>query len=91
MDINAEIPNVLIVDDDKDMCKTLSCILELDGYKVSTAYTGSEGVARVKEGSFNITILDIRLPDIDGVELLEIIKKERYPVHCGPSPPGCLA
>lgn len=75
MDINVEIPNVLIVDDDKGMCKTLSRIFELDGYRVSTASTGSEGVARVKEDTFNVAVLDIRLPDIDGVELLEIIKK----------------
>jgi PAS domain S-box-containing protein len=75
VDINVEIPNVLIVDDDKGMCKTLSHIFELDGYKVSTASTGSEGAARIKEGSFNVAVLDIRLPDIDGVELLEIIKK----------------
>ncbi|MEW6419000.1 MAG: response regulator [Nitrospirota bacterium] len=75
MDINVEIPNVLIIDDDKGMCKTLSRIFELDRYRVSTASTGSEGVARIKEGSFNVAVLDIRLPDIDGVELLEIIKK----------------
>lgn len=80
MDINADIstssiPNVLIIEDDKGMCKTLSHIFELDGYRVSTASTGSEGAARIKEGSFNVAVLDIRLPDIDGVELLEIIKK----------------
>ncbi len=75
MDFNVEIANVLIVDDDKGMCKTLSRIFELDGYKVSTAYTGSEGAARIEEGSFNVAVSDIRLPDIDGVELLEIIKK----------------
>jgi PAS domain S-box-containing protein len=75
VDINVGIPNVLIVDDDKGMCKTLSRIFELDGYKVSTSYTGSEGASRIKEGSFNVAVLDIRLPDIDGVELLEIIKK----------------
>lgn len=69
------IPNVLIIDDDKGMCKTLSRILELDGYKVSTANTGSNGAACLQESSFNIAILDIKLPDIDGVELLENIKK----------------
>ncbi|MEW6675828.1 MAG: response regulator [Nitrospirota bacterium] len=75
MNINDNIPNVLIIDDDKGMCRTLSHILGLDGYKVSTANTGSEGAARIKEGFFDIAILDIRLPDIDGVELLEAIKK----------------
>ncbi len=44
----SSIPNVLIIDDDKGMCKTLSRILELDGYKVSTANTGSNGAACIK-------------------------------------------
>lgn len=68
-------PAVLIIDDDKGMCKTLSRILELDGYHISTANTASEGIALAKEHVFNIALLDIKLPDIDGVELLEILKK----------------
>jgi PAS domain S-box-containing protein len=71
----SSIPNILIIDDDKGMCKTLSRILELDGYIISTANTANEGTALIKGGSFNLAVLDIKLPDIDGVELLEIIKK----------------
>jgi len=73
--LTSSIPNILIIDDDKGMCKTLSHILELDGYRISTANTANDGAALIKGDSFNIAILDIRLPDIDGVELLEIIKK----------------
>lgn len=71
----SSIPNILIIDDDKGMCKTLSRILELDGYRISTANTANDGTALIKGGSFILAILDIKLPDIDGVELLEIIKK----------------
>ncbi|MEW6067314.1 MAG: response regulator [Nitrospirota bacterium] len=67
-------PNILIVDDDKGMCKTLSRILELDGYNVKTANTASDGIALIKKKNFTMAILDIKLPDINGVELLEIIK-----------------
>lgn len=74
MNDNVNVPNVLIIDDDKGMCKTLSRILELDGYAVTAANTGSNGVACIKESPFNIAILDIKLPDVDGVELLKIIK-----------------
>ncbi len=73
--LTSSIPNILIIDDDKGMCKTLSHILELDGYRISTANTANDGAALIKGDSFNIAILDIRLPDIDGVELLEIIKE----------------
>jgi len=75
MNTNAEIPSVLIIDDDKGMCKTLSRILEMDGYKVFTANMGYEASAYIKECPFSVALLDIKLPDIDGVELLEIVKK----------------
>jgi PAS domain S-box-containing protein len=67
-------PTILIIDDDKGMCKTLARILELDGYQIATANTASEGIALAKERGFNIALLDIKLPDIDGVELLGILK-----------------
>ncbi len=73
--LTSSIPNILIIDDDKGMCKTLSHILELDGYRISTANTANDGAALIKGGSFNLAVLDIKLPDIDGVELLEIIKE----------------
>lgn len=67
-------PSVLIIDDDKGMCKTLSRILELDGYNITTVNTASEGIDLVKERDWNIALLDIKLPDIEGVELLGIIR-----------------
>ena len=75
MNGDIDIPNILIIDDDKGMCRTLSRIFEMDGYKIATANTGLSGADCVKENSFNIAILDIKLPDINGVKLLEIIKK----------------
>ena len=74
MNNSIDVPKILIVDDDKGMCKTLSRILELDGYQISTANSASEGRALIKEGSFNVALLDIKLPDIDGVELLGVLK-----------------
>jgi PAS domain S-box-containing protein len=74
MNNSIDVPKILIVDDDKGMCKTLSRILELDGYQISTANSASEGRALIKEDSFNVALLDIKLPDIDGVELLGVLK-----------------
>jgi PAS domain S-box-containing protein len=70
-----DIANIIIIDDDKGMCKTLSRILELDGYKVSTANTASEGIEFIKKGHFNLAVVDIKLPDMDGVDLLELLRK----------------
>jgi PAS domain S-box-containing protein len=74
MHTDTDKPTILIIDDDKGMCKTLARILELDGYQISTANTASEGISSIKEDVFNIALLDIKLPDIDGVELLKILK-----------------
>jgi len=74
MHIVIDKPAILIIDDDRGMCKTLARILELDGYRISTANTASEGISLLKEGTFNIALLDIKLPDIDGVKLLEMMK-----------------
>lgn len=76
MNRNLDKATILIIDDDKGMCKTLSRIFELDGYSILTANNASEGVSYIKEGAFNIALLDIRLPDTNGVELLEILKKK---------------
>ncbi|HCJ67735.1 MAG TPA: hypothetical protein DHV62_10590 [Elusimicrobia bacterium] len=66
--------NILIVDDDPDACKTLQMILEERGYTVSTAENGTRALEIVKEKKFDLAILDIKLPDISGTELLKKLK-----------------
>jgi len=52
----------------------MKTILEDEGYIVDLAATGSEAIRKTKKSAYNIAILDIRLPDIEGVELLKLIK-----------------
>ena len=65
---------VLIVDDDENIRKTMQAILEDEGYIVDLAATGSEAIQKTQKAAYNIALLDIRLPDIEGVELLKLIK-----------------
>ena len=65
---------ILIVDDDESTCKTLSRIFGKKGYEIETAGTGKEALEKAQAKSFNSTLLDIRLPDIAGVELIEPLK-----------------
>ena len=65
---------ILIVDDDDTIRSTMKAILEDEGYEVDLAASGKEGVQKAKETSYNIALLDIRLPDMEGVELLKLMK-----------------
>jgi DNA-binding NtrC family response regulator len=66
---------ILVIDDDESIRKTMSAILEEEGYIVDLAATGSEAIQKTKEKVYNIALIDIRLPDMEGVELLKLIKE----------------
>ncbi|MCZ6486836.1 MAG: response regulator, partial [Gammaproteobacteria bacterium] len=60
---------VLVIDDDRRMCRLVTTLLEEDGILVMTAYTGSAGLALARERRFDLVLLDIGLPDADGFSL----------------------
>jgi len=62
---------ILIVDDEPDLVRLLSYNLKRQGYKVQSAHDGAGGLAKVTEGFDGIILLDLRLPDRDGLELVE--------------------
>jgi DNA-binding response OmpR family regulator len=61
---------ILVVDDEEGIRKSLKAVLEEEGCLVDTAEGGQEAIAKSKTGSYNLALVDIRLPDMDGVELL---------------------
>ncbi len=61
---------ILIVDDDENIRKTLSNILKEKGYVVDAARDGEEAILKSKANFYNLALLDIRLPDMEGTELL---------------------
>jgi two-component system response regulator HydG len=65
---------IIIVDDDENIRKTMKAILEDEGYIVDLAENGNQAIKMTQERTYNIALLDIRLPDIEGVELLKLIK-----------------
>jgi len=61
---------ILVVDDEEGIRKSLKAVLEEEGCLVDTAENGQEAIARSKTTFYNLALVDIRLPDMDGVELL---------------------
>jgi DNA-binding NtrC family response regulator len=62
--------SVLIVDDDRTILKTAQAILQLEGYSVHLAETGQEAIEKSETQFYNVALLDIKLPDMEGTDLL---------------------
>jgi two-component system response regulator HydG len=69
--------SVLVVDDNISLGRTMSFVLKRKGYEVTTAKDGPEAIELVKERPFNIILMDIKMPILDGVETYRRIKKIR--------------
>jgi len=69
-----ETARILIVDDDKNIRKVLTTILEDEGYVVESVGTAKKAVERTRKKFYNLALIDIRLPDMEGIELLTKVK-----------------
>jgi len=66
---------ILIVDDEASIRRTLREILEYEKYKVADAANGMEAIQLVNDHEFDVILCDIKMPEMDGIETLEVIKK----------------
>jgi DNA-binding NtrC family response regulator len=65
---------IIVIDDDESIRKTLSTILEDEGYSVDTAESGKEALLKTNADFYNLALIDVRLLDMEGTELLTRIK-----------------
>jgi len=70
LQVKREGKKILVVDDDNAILKSLKLVLEAEGYVVATAETGGEAIVKSKNNYYDLALLDIRLPDMQGTELL---------------------
>jgi len=68
-------PQVFIIDDEIQICESIKLILEYEGYSVDYVNSGEEGVERLKSKEYNVLIVDIQLPGINGFEVLQRVKE----------------
>ncbi|GAB4340959.1 MAG: response regulator transcription factor [Desulfobulbaceae bacterium] len=75
-DIEPSTLNILIVDDDRKLCRLVADYLEPMGYKVAAAHNGRQGLDMVRKGNFHAVILDVMMPGMDGFEMLKLLRRE---------------
>jgi DNA-binding NtrC family response regulator len=67
---------VLIVDDEEDLVSTMAERLELRGFEVETATSGTDALAHVGKSDFSVLLVDVKMPGVGGLELMAEIKRD---------------
>lgn len=67
--------NILVCDDEKDIVSALSIYLKSDGYQVYKAYNGKEALELVQKGDIHLVLMDIMMPEMDGIETMVKIRE----------------
>ncbi|MBM7853999.1 two-component system NtrC family response regulator [Desulfohalotomaculum tongense] len=69
------IPKILIIDDEEHMCWALKRAMEQEGYQAITATSGNKGISLLKNKGPSLVLLDLKMPGMDGMEVLKVIKE----------------
>src|SRR5699024_3374325 len=67
---------ILIVEDDEKIARVIQLELEFESYEVSNAYTGKEALDKYEEESFDLILLDVMIPELNGLEVLRRIRQK---------------
>ena len=67
--------NILIVEDNEDLCQTLADVLRKQGHKVRTSFNGKHALEILKKDIIDLVLLDFKLPDYNGIDILKTIKE----------------
>ena len=76
-----ERPTVLLVEDDPIICEVVRELLDLQGYTVEWATDGAAGLERLAAGDVDLVLLDLMLPDVDGLELCRLVRATEDDIH----------
>ena len=68
------IANILLVEDEENLHETLKMNLEMEGYEITSAFTGTEALKAIANEYFDLIILDIMLPEVDGISITESVR-----------------
>jgi len=75
-----DLQKILVVDDEPSICHGCKIILSESGYEVDISSSGRDGFEKIKKDSFDLVLLDIRLPDMNGLEILKKINEKKIDI-----------
>lgn len=70
-------PSILVIDDDKLVRETMQIMLRAGGYDVTVAADGKSGIEAIEAQSFDVAIVDLFMPDMNGLKVVEVIRRTR--------------
>ncbi|MGZ8830937.1 MAG: response regulator transcription factor, partial [Thermoanaerobaculia bacterium] len=71
---------ILVVDDDASIRTMVRTVLERAGYEVTTARNGCEAIVLIAESDYDVVLLDVMMPKLDGLEVVDELRKSNSPV-----------
>ena len=69
--------SVLVIDDEQVICDACQLVLSEEGHAVTATNTGKDGLAAIRQGAYDVVLLDMKLPDMDGMEILHAVQNEK--------------
>ncbi|WP_429976208.1 response regulator transcription factor [Enterococcus sp. DIV0086] len=70
--------NIVILDDEKEICDLISTLLQCEGFKVVSFYNGIDFIKYIEKNEVSLLILDLMLPDVEGLEILKKIRQNKF-------------
>ena len=74
--------SILVIDDENVICDACRLILAEKGHAVDSCLTGKNGLRAIERGTYDLILLDMKLPDIDGMEILEAVRQKGPAAPC---------
>jgi two-component system NtrC family response regulator len=68
--------SILVIDDESVICDACRLVLAEKGHRVELCLTGNDGLLAIEGGTYDLILLDVKLPDVDGMEILKSVRKK---------------